>query len=320
MRARNLMQLIVLICFPAACTVVYSPSPIGISPAVLDAAEWDGSWIHSAGYLTITVLDAESGRIRAGWIEGDKVEKYSGEIRTAGDWMFGNVRDGSERNLWLWGRIKKETREIILWVPSVETFKKLIESGQIPGTVDDDGNIILAEMTPDHLQAVMSCTAGPAMEWEHPIVLLRDPDPPVLPKGLYKVYGIDTINAGKEKMPAMPRIVSYDQSKISGRPGIPVRCLVVNAVPDVPFILKEPPKKDIDPDKKTARLQIQLNTDAAGALEAFTRENLNGTAAVIVGGQVISIHKIRTPITGGKMQITRCSDDACEVIYSQLVD
>jgi len=224
-----MFQLCITAIIVTGCTAVYSPAPVGSEPAVLDVDEWNGTWIHSGGYLTMTVIGPEEARVRVGWVEGEKVETYEGLIRTAGDWMFGNVHNGPEKTTWLWGRILKESGKIILWVPSVEVFATMVKSGQLPGTIDDDGNVVLSELSPEHLRSIMSCTAGPAMDWEHPIALLRDPDPEILPRGLYKVYEIDDVNAGTQKLPPHPRIVSYDQAAVSGESGLPVRCLVVNA-------------------------------------------------------------------------------------------
>jgi hypothetical protein len=40
---------------------------------------------------------------------------------------------------------------------------------------------------------------------------------------------------------------------------------------------------------------------------------------MVVDGEIVTVHKIRSIITGGKVQITRCTDNACEVIRSKLV-
>jgi hypothetical protein len=36
-------------------------------------------------------------------------------------------------------------------------------------------------------------------------------------------------------------------------------------------------------------------------------------------GEIVTLHKIRTVVTGGKLQITRCTDDACVVIRAKLM-
>lgn len=49
------------------------------------------------------------------------------------------------------------------------------------------------------------------------------------------------------------------------------------------------------------------------------RAHLWGKIAMVVDGEIVTRHKIRSVITGGKLQITRCVDNACEVIRAKLV-
>jgi hypothetical protein len=39
---------------------------------------------------------------------------------------------------------------------------------------------------------------------------------------------------------------------------------------------------------------------------------------LVVDGQIVTLHKIRSVVTDGKLQITRCTDDACQVIRAKL--
>ena len=69
-----------------------------------------------------------------------------------------------------------------------------------------------------------------------------------------------------------------------------------------------------------SRLQLSFSRLAARKLEAFTRANLEKHAALVVNGEALTMHRIRAVITGGKMEISRCSDNACEHIYVELKD
>jgi hypothetical protein len=42
--------------------------------------------------------------------------------------------------------------------------------------------------------------------------------------------------------------------------------------------------------------------------------------AIVVGGEVLTMHKIKEPITSGQLQISRCNDNACELLYVRLRD
>jgi puromycin-sensitive aminopeptidase len=92
---------------------------------------------------------------------------------------------------------------------------------------------------------------------------------------------------------------------------------VVRTESFIPILLGKDPEKDIDSSGKP-RLQLQLAEEQAGPLEAFTAKNLGRTVAIVIGGEVVSSHKIRQAITGGRLQITRCTDTGCEAIYSEL--
>jgi hypothetical protein len=43
-------------------------------------------------------------------------------------------------------------------------------------------------------------------------------------------------------------------------------------------------------------------------------------AVLVVDGEALTLHKIREAITSGKLQITRCNDNACERLLVKLKD
>lgn len=89
----------------------------------------------------------------------------------------------------------------------------------------------------------------------------------------------------------------------------------------VPIVLKQTPEKTQDTTDRTQFwLQISLADGAASKLETFTRENLGGTVAIVVGGKVVTMHKIKSVVTGGKLQISRCGDNGCQVLFRELTD
>jgi len=86
----------------------------------------------------------------------------------------------------------------------------------------------------------------------------------------------------------------------------------------IPFIFSTDPAKDSD-DKGRTKLLLQLAEDQIKPLESFTEKHCGKSVAIIIGGKVVTTHKIREAITGGKLQITRCSDFGCDVLYTQLL-
>ena len=67
-------------------------------------------------------------------------------------------------------------------------------------------------------------------------------------------------------------------------------------------------------------LGISLTPSASELLEAFTRDHLGQRVAVVTGGEVITMHKIKEVIKGGKIQISRCGDRGCEILFQELED
>lgn len=68
------------------------------------------------------------------------------------------------------------------------------------------------------------------------------------------------------------------------------------------------------------KIQLSFSRVASDRLASFTSSNLMKQVTLIVDGEALTIHKIRAAITGGKMEITRCGDNACEQIYVTLKD
>ena len=93
--------------------------------------------------------------------------------------------------------------------------------------------------------------------------------------------------------------------------------IVVSKNTFVPIILAGEPVKSNDQTGKP-KLEISLAEDQILPLEKFTTENVMKSVAIVIGGKVVTMHKIRVPIVGGKMQITRCTDHGCEALYTQL--
>lgn len=93
--------------------------------------------------------------------------------------------------------------------------------------------------------------------------------------------------------------------------------IVVSQGAFVPIVLAGAPLRSND-NAGRPKLEISLAEDQIKPLEKFTTENLMKSVAIVIGGKVVTMHKIRVPIIGGKMQITRCTDHGCEALYTKL--
>jgi len=119
---------------------------------------------------------------------------------------------------------------------------------------------------------------------------------------------------------APPVVLVYDRRKYSGGPpNEPLTYVAIDLKDYVPLIIEGTPELKSDGQGKSI-LTVSLNRKNVQRAEAFTRAHLGGRIAMVVGGEIVTLHKIRSVITDGKVQITRCTDHACEVIRSKLVN
>lgn len=123
------------------------------------------------------------------------------------------------------------------------------------------------------------------------------------------------------RVASAPRVVlAYDRRKYSGAPpNEPLTYVTIDPKDYVPLIIEGTPEMKSDGWGKSV-LTVSLARRNVPRAEAFTRAHLGGRIAMVVDGEIVTLHKIRSVITDGKVQITRCTDDACEVIRSKLVN
>jgi preprotein translocase subunit SecD len=97
----------------------------------------------------------------------------------------------------------------------------------------------------------------------------------------------------------------------------PPRFLVVQPAPAVTLDLAGAPKVQKEGDE-VVRILLKLRPQAAAALERLTRAQLGRQVAIILGGEVVTVHKIREVIRGGDVQITSCAAGAAGYLLKQL--
>jgi preprotein translocase subunit SecD len=112
------------------------------------------------------------------------------------------------------------------------------------------------------------------------------------------------------------QVVRYDQ-KFLRDPDAEPRYLLMPKRPDVTLKLAKPPELGKSANG-FAELQLELTAEAAVNLEKVSHENLGKTVAFVVDGEPVTIHKIRSVITGGQFKLSRCTDNACQFIYGRL--
>lgn len=134
-----------------------------------------------------------------------------------------------------------------------------------------------------------------------------------LPDGIYFIVSeADTFEAAESPL---HKVLAYDGRHTGDIR--PVTYLALGVEPFVPLIFESPPTM-ASSENGFSSLHVALESRYARGLEEFTR--IHERVAVIIDGEVVTKHKVREPIRGGRFQITRCGDDACEVLYSKLID
>lgn len=69
---------------------------------------------------------------------------------------------------------------------------------------------------------------------------------------------------------------------------------------------------------RLSQLHITMSDKYSKKLEEFTTKNVNDLITIVIGQKAITKHLIREPISGGKIQISRCTDNACEILLTEL--
>ncbi len=114
-------------------------------------------------------------------------------------------------------------------------------------------------------------------------------------------------------------VLAYDRRKYSGAPPNEPLSYVSLATNDyVPLVIEGRPEMKSDGQGKSV-LTVSLARKNVKRAEAFTRAHLGGRMAIVIDGEIVTLHKIRSVITDGRVQITRCTDNACEVLRSKRI-
>ena len=166
----------VIVTILTGCSIVYTTQPIGEQARPIETEKWEGTWTNGEEVITIYVLDETKGLLQVAWLETDEdqltLESYKVYLLESGDWLFASIQDEDNPKWYDWGRIKIEGRQLIFWLPNPEKFKVLVEKGLLPGRIHDD-DVVLGDLTAQHLQLITSEKEGVLFEWESPVILIK---------------------------------------------------------------------------------------------------------------------------------------------------
>ena len=138
-----------------------------------------------------------------------------------------------------------------------------------------------------------------------------------LANGVYAVFreGLTREEVQSEKR--SHAVLVYDRKYSDADKDQPPKFVALDTSSFVPLVLAGPPDARKD-DRGWTLLNVTLARQHVKALEDFTRVHLGGAVAIVIDGEIITMHKVRSVIEDGKARITRCSDDACRTLLVKL--
>lgn len=160
------------------CSAVYTQEPVGQKPFDLsrERAEWEGAWQHNDGVVSVAVKDASNGVLEIGWVDRDDngMKLLAGDVflRTIEGSTFVSLRmrDDAEAKGFLWGRIQRRGKTVLVWAPDKSEFEKRVEEGAFPGTTNGS-DLVLGALDTNHLSSVARDDG--LFEWKEPLVFWK---------------------------------------------------------------------------------------------------------------------------------------------------
>jgi hypothetical protein len=140
-----------------------------------------------------------------------------------------------------------------------------------------------------------------------------------LPSGLYLVKRQSRNQKSLGPIAPTETLLSDDYHFLEPAEREPVRYLVLQTRPFIALTLGADPTEDKEDGTGKPRLQLQLTEDQKGPLEEFTKSHLGETVAIVIAGEIVTTHKVKSAITGGRLQVTRCTEHGCETLFSKLL-
>lgn len=140
-----------------------------------------------------------------------------------------------------------------------------------------------------------------------------------LADGIYKVLRIGTQRVQITPIKQGEAALIYDHRYFEPVAGRPDQMIAVVAKPDVALELEERPQP-LEDDAGRPGVRLRLNARAAAAFEEFTASSPGARFAVVVDGEVVTVYKVRGPISGGELVVEDCRPVTCDFLRQQLAD
>jgi preprotein translocase subunit SecD len=141
--------------------------------------------------------------------------------------------------------------------------------------------------------------------------------PHKLPAGVYVVLRENRNEKQLRPLRDGEALVVHHHRYVKQEDREPPLFVVVRSTPDVALDLAEPPKA-VQEGGEVVRIFLKLKPKAGAALERVTTNAQGKQLAIVLDGEVVTIHKIRQTIPGGEVQISSCAAGAAKHLLERL--
>lgn len=136
--------------------------------------------------------------------------------------------------------------------------------------------------------------------------------------GIYLVLRSDGSKSKIEPIAPGEKLLIDDGRFLEESERDPAEFVVVEEKSFIPFKLDQKPVEGYTKDNKP-KVFLQFAKTQAKELDALTGNNVGKRIAIVICDQIVSCHKIKEALKGGKMQISRCTKESCKLIFTDLL-
>lgn len=140
----------------------------------------------------------------------------------------------------------------------------------------------------------------------------------VTKSGIYLVLRSDRSKSNVEPLGSGEKMLIDDGCFLEECEREPQEYVVVQKKSFIPFKLDHKPVEGYTDDNKP-KVYLQFASKQAQDLDALTGNNIGRRIAIVIDDRIVSCHKIKEALKGGKMQISRCTKESCKLIFSDLL-
>lgn len=138
-----------------------------------------------------------------------------------------------------------------------------------------------------------------------------------LPDGIYPV--VNTYKVDEDRTTSTNNVLINYNPKYTGEEQSEQTYVEIDPSDYVPLVLaKAPVAKDDENGRK--KVYLTFSKENSQKLADFSAKHFNKKVCVVMDGEVVSMHVIKSLLETGVLQITSCTDDGCKYLFEDLKD